>query len=107
MTLVPTLCSFLLKGKVEEKDPKLLVKIREAYLPFLKQSLTNPKKVLVITGSALAFSLLLVPFLGSEFLPTLDEGSLTVQSFRLPSVSVTDTVRTTASVEKAILSFPR
>jgi len=106
MTLVPTLCSLLLKGKVEEKDPKLLVKIREAYLPFLKQSLTHPKKVLVITGSALAFSLLLVPFLGSEFLPTLDEGSLTVQSFRLPSVSVTDTVRTTASVEKAILSFP-
>lgn len=106
MTLVPTLCTFLLKGKVEEKDPKLLVKIREAYLPFLKQSLTNPKKVLVITASALAFSLLLVPFLGSEFLPTLDEGSLTVQSFRLPSVSVTDTVRTSAAVEKAILSFP-
>jgi len=44
MTLVPTLCSFLFKGKVEEKDPKLLVKIREAYLPFLKQSLTNPKR---------------------------------------------------------------
>lgn len=106
MTLVPTLCSFLFKGKVEEKDPKLLVKIREAYLPFLKQSLTNPKKVLVITGSVLALSLLLVPFLGSEFLPTLDEGSITVQSFRLPSVSVTDTVRTTAAVEKTILSFP-
>jgi cobalt-zinc-cadmium resistance protein CzcA len=106
MTLVPTLCSFLLKGKVEEKDPKLLVAIREAYLPFLKQSLSNPKKVLIVTGSALAFSLLLVPFLGGEFLPTLDEGSLTVQSFRLPSVSVTDTVKTSAAVEKALLSFP-
>jgi cobalt-zinc-cadmium resistance protein CzcA len=44
--------------------------------------------------------------LGSEFLPTLDEGSLTVQSFRLPSVSVTDTVRTAADVEKALLMFP-
>ncbi len=106
MTLVPTLCSFLFKGKVEEKDPKLLRMIRESYLPFLQKSLQNPKKVLVVTGSALALSLLLVPFLGSEFLPTLDEGSITVQSFRLPSVSVTDTVRTTAAVEKAILSFP-
>jgi len=47
-----------------------------------------------------------VPFLGSEFLPTLDEGSITVQSFRLPSVSVTDTVKTTAAVEKAIKSLP-
>jgi heavy metal efflux system protein len=106
MTLVPTLCSFLLKGKVEEKAPKLLSKIREAYLPILKQSLANPKKVLAGTGLTLALSLLLVPFLGSEFLPTLDEGSMTVQSFRLPSVSVTETVRSSAAVEKAILSFP-
>ena len=106
MTLVPTLCSFLLRGKVEEKDPKLLRLIRESYLPFLQKSLSNPKKTLVVTGSALAFSLALVPFLGSEFLPTLDEGSLTVQSFRLPSVSVTDTVRTAADVEKALLTFP-
>lgn len=106
MTLVPALCSFLLKGKVVEKEPKLLVWIRDVYLPVLRQSLANPKKTLVITGSALIGSLLLVPFLGSEFIPSLDEGSLTVQSFRLPSVSVTDTVRTSAAVEKALLSFP-
>lgn len=106
MTLVPTLCSFLLKGKVEEKNPWLLVKVRDSYLPILRQSLTNPKKTLMITGAALVASLLLIPFLGSEFLPTLDEGSMTVQSFRLPSVSVTDTVKTSAAVEKVIKSFP-
>ena len=106
MTLVPTLCSFMFKGKVVEKDPWLLVRIRENYLPLLRQSLANPKKTLIVTGAALAGSLLLIPFLGSEFLPTLDEGSMTVQSFRLPSVSVTDTVRTSAAVEKVIKSFP-
>ncbi|MBI2353800.1 MAG: efflux RND transporter permease subunit [Deltaproteobacteria bacterium] len=106
MTLVPTLCSFLLRGKVVEKDPRLLVRIREGYLPLLQQSLANPKRTLAVTGAALAASLLLVPFLGSEFLPTLDEGSITVQSFRLPSVWVTDTVRSSAAVEKAIKSFP-
>jgi cobalt-zinc-cadmium resistance protein CzcA len=106
MTLVPTLCSFLLKGKVVEKDPKLLRLIREAYLPFLQKRLANPKKTLVITGSVLALSIALIPFLGSEFLPTLDEGDITVQSFRLPSVSLTDSVRSAADVEKAILSFP-
>jgi len=106
MTLVPTLCSFMFKGKVVEKDPWLLVRIRENYLPLLRQSLANPKKTLIVTGAALAGSLLLIPFLGSEFLPTLDEGSITVQSFRLPSVSVTDTVRTSAAVEKVIKSFP-
>ena len=106
MTLVPTLCSFLLKGKVVEKEPGLLIRIRETYLPVLRQSLANPKKTLAITGVAMAASLLLVPFLGSEFLPSLDEGSITVQSFRLPSVSVTDTVKTSAAVEKALKSFP-
>jgi len=106
MTLVPTLCSFMFKGKVVEKDPWLLTKIRENYLPLLQQSLGNPKKTLIITGTALVASLLLIPFLGSEFLPTLDEGSMTVQSFRLPSVSVTDTVKTSAAVEKVIKSFP-
>jgi len=106
MTLVPTLCSFLLKGKVIEKDSKLLIKIRNWYLPVLKNSLENPKKTLKITASALLFALALVPFLGSEFLPSLDEGSITVQSFRLPSVSVTNTVNSSAAVEKAIKSFP-
>jgi cobalt-zinc-cadmium resistance protein CzcA len=106
MTLVPTLCSFLLRGKIEEKEPGLLVRIRETYLPVLRHSLANPKKTLAITGAAMAASLLLVPFLGSEFLPSLDEGSITVQSFRLPSVSVTDTVKTSAAVEKVLKSFP-
>lgn len=106
MTLVPALCSFLLKGKVVEKESKLLVAMRNAYLPILHRSLTNPKKTLLITCTALVLSLLLVPFLGSEFIPSLDEGGITVQSFRLPSVSVTDTVRTSAAVEKALLSFP-
>ncbi|HWI40186.1 MAG TPA: efflux RND transporter permease subunit, partial [Verrucomicrobiae bacterium] len=105
LTLVPTLCSFFLKGNVVEKDPRLLVLIREAYIPFLKENLGRPKRTLLLTGGLLLFSLFLVPFLGTEFLPSLDEGSITVQSFRLPSVSVTDTVRSSAVVEKALLSF--
>lgn len=105
MTLVPTLCSFLLKGKVEEKDPILLRLARKAYLPFLGRSLARPKITLAITSLALASSLALVPFLGSEFLPTLDEGSIAVQSFRLPSVSLTYSIHTAANVEKALMSF--
>lgn len=107
VTVVPALCSLLLKGRiVEEKDPWLLRTLREAYLPALRKAMSHPGITLGVTGAALAFALALVPFLGSEFLPTLDEGSITVQSFRLPSVSVTDTVKTAAAVEKALLSFP-
>ncbi|MBJ6723719.1 efflux RND transporter permease subunit [Geomesophilobacter sediminis] len=106
MTLVPTLCSFFLRGKVEEKDPKLLRLAREAYLPFLARTLPHPKRTLGVTAVLLGFSLLLVPLLGKEFLPVLDEGAVAIQSFRLPSVSLTDSVRSGALVEKALLSFP-
>ena len=107
VTVVPALCSLLLKGRiVEETDPWLLRALREAYLPTLRKAMAHPGKTLGVTGAALVFALALVPFLGSEFLPTLDEGSITVQSFRLPSVSVTETVKTAAAVEKALLSFP-
>lgn len=106
MTLVPALCSFLLKGNIKEKDPLLLRLTRRAYLPILKRSLPRPKTTLGITFLVLAASLCLVPFLGSEFLPSLDEGSIAIQSFRLPSVSLTYTVETSAEVEKAILAFP-
>ncbi|MHC1744265.1 MAG: efflux RND transporter permease subunit [Syntrophobacteraceae bacterium] len=106
MTLVPALCSFLLKGRVKESDPLLLRLIRRAYLPFLKRSLSHPAITLAATTVALAGSLVLVPFLGSEFLPSLDEGSIAVQSFRLPSVSLSYSVDTAAEVEKAIRSFP-
>jgi cobalt-zinc-cadmium resistance protein CzcA len=106
MTLVPTLCSFLLKGKVKESDPVLLRLIRGAYLPLLKKSMAHPRITLAVTTLALAGSLALAPLLGSEFLPSLDEGSIAVQSFRLPSVSLTYSVDTAAEVEKALLSFP-
>ena len=107
MTFVPALCSLLLKGRIiEEKDPWLLRALREAYLPALRKAMAHPGKVLGFTGAAFGLAIALVPFLGSEFLPTLDEESITVQSFRLPSVSVSDTVKTAAAVEKALLSFP-
>ncbi len=48
----------------------------------------------------------LLPFLGSEFIPRLDEGALAVQVQQLPSVSLSQSVRTTTEVEKVLRSFP-
>ena len=51
-------------------------------------------------------SAILFPFLGSEFIPRLDEGSLAVQVQQLPSVSLTQSVKTTTEVEKVLKRFP-
>ena len=53
-----------------------------------------------------ALSLVLVPFMGSEFIPKLDEGAIALQAWRLPSVSLTESVKSTTMIEKTLKGFP-
>ncbi len=106
LTLMPVLGSLAFRGAVEEKDTWLVRKAKEYYLPLLNRSMDHPKQVAAIAGGIFAVSLLLVPFLGAEFVPKLDEGALAVQAWRLPSVALTETIRNTNAIEKVLKSFP-
>ncbi|MFQ5481092.1 MAG: efflux RND transporter permease subunit, partial [Thermodesulfobacteriota bacterium] len=55
---------------------------------------------------ALAASLALFPFLGAEFIPSLDEGSLTTQVIRLPSISLSESVEIEKRVQQKLMKFP-
>jgi cobalt-zinc-cadmium resistance protein CzcA len=60
-------------------------------------------------GFAAAFfvaSLFRVPFMGTEFIPRLDEGAIAIQAWRLPSVALTETVKSTTMIEKTLKEFP-
>jgi cobalt-zinc-cadmium resistance protein CzcA len=63
-----------------------------------------------IAGSAaaalFASSLGVATFLGAEFIPTLDEGTIALQAWRLPSVSLEESVRTTTRIEQVLKQFP-
>lgn len=105
--LTPVLISLFLKGKVEEKDVWLMQKAKAIYEPALAWTLAHSRRV--ITGAAAAFALAVVavPFLGSEFIPRLDEGSFALQVLRLPSVSLEESVRQTTQLEQVLLeTFP-
>ena len=52
------------------------------------------------------FSLIFIPFMGSEFIPKLDEGAMVVQATRPPSISLSESVKTTLWIEKTLLKFP-
>jgi cobalt-zinc-cadmium resistance protein CzcA len=63
----------------------------------------------MVVGTALillAGSLALVPLIGTEFLPALDEGSVSVQTFRLPSISLTQSLELQKQAEKLLKQFP-
>jgi cobalt-zinc-cadmium resistance protein CzcA len=62
--------------------------LKGVYLLFLKPCVRFPWLVVLIALGALGAAGTLVPLIGTEFLPALDEGSIAVQTFRIPSISL-------------------
>ena len=106
MTLVPTLCTFILKQVPHERDPFHIRWLKGIYLFFLKPCVRLPWLVVLVAVAALVGSFMLVPLIGTEFLPTLDEGSLAIQPQRLPSISLPQSLAMQTEVEKVIKKFP-
>jgi heavy metal efflux system protein len=106
LTLVPVLCFWVLKLPLREKHNPVMTYVRDRYEPLLKAAINNPKKILVISSIALLLSFCTVPWLGSEFIPSLDEGSILLRTKLSPSVAHTESRRMANIVEKIIKRFP-
>lgn len=106
LTLIPALCSLLLSGDTREKPNPLMGLFIRMYRPVLDWSLRARS---VVAGGAVILVVLggiALSRLGSEFIPTLDEGSILIQPVRLRTVSANQTATMTAQVERAIKSIP-
>ncbi len=107
LTYVPAMNTLMFrKGKVAEKESPIITLAKKIYIPLLRKIV---HKRIIVTGIAATFvvvSLIIFPFLGSEFIPQLDEGSIAIQVLRLPSSSLTTAVNTSSLIEKEILKFP-
>lgn len=105
LTLSPVLSSLALRGG-SEQDVFVLRWAKRAYLPLLNWALRSKRVVAVTAVMVLIASLALFPFLGTEFIPSMDEGSLTTQVIRLPSISLPESVDMEQKVQQALLAFP-
>ncbi|MDP3723881.1 MAG: CusA/CzcA family heavy metal efflux RND transporter [Candidatus Omnitrophota bacterium] len=105
-TLMPVLASLFLTGPVKEGDTKLLQWIRPWYAKQLTWALEHPKRVAAGALGTFLVSLIAVPFLGSEFIPKLDEGAIALQAWRLPSVSLSTSIQNTTLIEQTLKTFP-
>ena len=101
----PVLCTYLLKGG-NEREFFLLTKLKDLYRPLLVWAMK--KRILVVVGSFLAFlaSISLLPFLGTEFIPTLEEGSIFIGVNMAPSISLEKATETIMKMERRIKQFP-
>ena len=107
LTLMPVLASFSLKRRKEEHEPYLVRRLKGWYRPVLNLALQRRKQVLGIALACLAVSGFLATRLGSEFVPRLMEGSIVINTVRLASVSLDESVRYGNQIEKVLLAkFP-
>jgi cobalt-zinc-cadmium resistance protein CzcA len=105
LTLSPVLCSLALRQGSED-DPWIVRVAKAIYSPALHWALGHRISVLAMAIGALIGALSLVPSLGTEFIPTLNEGSVAPQTIRLPSVSLPASIEIEKRMQQAIMEFP-
>jgi heavy metal efflux system protein len=106
VTLTPVLCSFLFANKKEEKETFVdrIMKLR--YLVMLDKILRHRYLLLAIMGSLLAFTVWLIPKLGGEFMPPLEEGNLWIRALLPRTVTLQEAARMAPRLRAVIGSIP-
>lgn len=102
--VIPVLCLALLRA--DPRESPVLNWLRRVYRPALVWTTGHRTVVLVVGGVLVAGAAALVPRLGTEFLPTLDEGSFDMDVQLLPGVSLDHALDATLEVERRLMRFP-
>jgi heavy metal efflux system protein len=105
LTLSPVLASLFLRGD-HPKETRVTLWMKQGYLPVLQWTLRHRGLILTSSTAIVLCSLSLVPFVGREFIPLLEEGALTPQVVKLPSVSLPESIELEKQTQKAMLEFP-
>jgi cobalt-zinc-cadmium resistance protein CzcA len=106
LTVMPVLSWYVLRNRVAEKQTWLMRKMDQWYRPLLQRALHHPAWTGGIALGIFAVSLIGIPFLGAEFIPSLDEGSIVVTMYRVPGISITESLHGNQIVETVLREFP-
>jgi len=106
LTYVPAAMTYLLRGPVSERESFIIRFAKRHYRPALAYITKRRRPSLAVATAVVILSFAIFPFLGSEFIPRLDEGALAVQIQQVPSVSLAQSIRTVSEAEKVLKEFP-
>lgn len=107
LTYVPTLLAFMAdKGPLLEPHLEWMSLFQQRYREKLEAMLAQPRKVYIRTAGALLASLCLIPVVGTEFLPKLDEGNIWLTIMMPPSTHLEQTREVERSVRGYMISYP-
>jgi cobalt-zinc-cadmium resistance protein CzcA len=107
LTLLPVLCAYFLRKHVHEPEVRFYVRLRSGYGRVLGWCLRNRLVTVGLVLSVFACSLLLIPFIGGEFMPHLDEGALWVRATTPYTISFEEASRLSPQIRDILRSFPQ
>ncbi|MCH7839765.1 MAG: efflux RND transporter permease subunit [Planctomycetes bacterium] len=106
LTIIPVLSAIIFRGSFSEKDNFLMRFLKMIYRPALNWALGHRWGVIGVAVIALGASLVTLPFLGTEFIPELDEGTMTIRVTMNPSISLEESMRIARRLETRLMKYP-
>ncbi|HEY6446112.1 MAG TPA: CusA/CzcA family heavy metal efflux RND transporter [Acidobacteriaceae bacterium] len=106
LTFVPIMCWYWFKKGVHERVNKPFEWVRRKYAGELEWCLDHPKITMAVATAIFAATLLLVPFIGGEFMPHLDEGALWIRATLPYTISFEEASRFSPQVRDILMQYP-
>ena len=106
LTFVPVMCSYLFKKGVRERVNKPFEWVKKKYAEELTWCLDHPKTTMVVATAIFVATLLLVPFIGGEFMPHLDEGALWVRATLPYTISYEEASKFAPQIRAILMKYP-
>ena len=114
LTYIPATSSYLFAGTKDvllsrdapSHDTKWFTRLRDRYEFLLTWTLTHRRRVVLGSLGLLVITIASVPFLGTEFMPKLDEGYMLIETRRAPSASLPQGLAVSDEVERTLRQFP-
>ncbi|MCL4783891.1 MAG: CusA/CzcA family heavy metal efflux RND transporter [Bryobacterales bacterium] len=106
LTVVPAVAGTLLKNGVKEHTEHRFDRVRRRYVALLRWAFSHRAAVLALAAIVLVVAFGSLGFIGTEFMPRLDEGSILLQTIKLPGISLSESIAGSGEVEKVLREFP-
>ncbi|MBP6058241.1 MAG: CusA/CzcA family heavy metal efflux RND transporter [Nitrosomonas sp.] len=106
LTFVPAAIAFFLSGKVKETESPVMAWAKKVYSPLLTATMNHRELTVTIAIVIVILSGLLTTRIGSEFVPSLNEGDIALHAIRIPGTSLTTAVEMQNELEETVKKFP-
>lgn len=107
VTFIPAAVALFINGKIDEKEQYLIRLAKRGYQPIYNMAVSNKALVLTLAIASVLLSGLLTTRMGSEFVPSLNEGDIALHALRIPGTSLSQAIEMQKELEHTVKAFPQ